>query len=133
MANLAIIGISDWKRTKTDLLDLAAQIEAGASLPTGEYRLDFSDTTQLLAELPPRRLDTLRAIKRSGPVSIYAVAKTLKRHYPRILSWTRPSVLLAGCLARREEGAGAAPATTSNAARRPARSAIGCVALSPKR
>jgi hypothetical protein len=50
---------------------------------------------------------------------------------PRNLSWTRPSALLTGCLARREEDAGAAPATTSNAARRTVRSAIGCVALSP--
>ena len=39
---------------------------------------------ELLAELPPRRLDTLRAIKRLGPVSIYAVAKALGRNYSNV-------------------------------------------------
>ena len=36
------------------------------------------------AELPPRRLDTLREIKRAGPVSIYAVAKALARNYSNV-------------------------------------------------
>jgi predicted transcriptional regulator len=38
----------------------------------------------LLAELPPRRLDTLREIKRRGPESIYAVAKQLGRNYSNV-------------------------------------------------
>lgn len=38
----------------------------------------------MLAELPPSRLDTLRAIKRLGPVSIYAVAKALGRNYSNV-------------------------------------------------
>ena len=38
----------------------------------------------MLAELPPRRLDTLRAIKRLGPVSIYAVAKAHGRNYSNV-------------------------------------------------
>jgi HEPN domain-containing protein len=50
---------------------------------------------------------------------------------PRKLSWTRPSVRLAGCLARRDDDAGAAPARRSNTARRPASRAIGRVAISP--
>jgi len=54
---------------------------------------------------------------------------------PRKLSGTRPSVLLTGCLARRDlscqQRAGAAPARRSNTARQPARRAIGCVADSP--
>jgi hypothetical protein len=54
---------------------------------------------------------------------------------PRKLSWTRPSVLLTGCLARRDlscqQRAGAAPARRSNTARRPVRSAIGRGAISP--
>lgn len=84
MANLAIIGISDWAHTKESLLDLAQNIEAGKGLPEGDYHLGFADAGQLLAELPPRRLDTLRAIKRQGPSSIYAIAKGLGRNYSNV-------------------------------------------------
>lgn len=62
LANLAIIGICNWKAT------VARQADAGAVLPPADYHLGFADALQLLAELPPRRLDTLRAIKLLGPV-----------------------------------------------------------------
>lgn len=35
----------------------------------------MANLAKLLADLPPRRLDTLREIKRRGPESIYAAAK----------------------------------------------------------
>lgn len=38
----------------------------------------------LLAELPPRRLDTLHEIKRNGPLSVHAVAKHLSRNYSNV-------------------------------------------------
>jgi predicted transcriptional regulator len=53
-------------------------------LPEADYHLNFANATQLLSELPPRRLDTLRAIKRLGPVSAYAVAKHLARNYSNV-------------------------------------------------
>lgn len=84
MANLAIIGITDWAATQAQVLDVARRIDAGEQLPEGDYHLGFADAAQLLAELPPRRLDTLRAIKRLGPVSIYAVAKALGRNYSNV-------------------------------------------------
>lgn len=84
MANRAIIGISDWSKTRVGLLSLADQLEAGAVLEPADYHLNFSSAAQLLSELPPRRLDTLREIKRAGPVSIYAVAKALSRNYSNV-------------------------------------------------
>lgn len=48
--------------------------------------------------------------------------------HPKNGSWARSSVRLAGCLARREEAAGEAPARTSNAARQPPSRAIRRVA-----
>ncbi|MDY0036499.1 MAG: MarR family transcriptional regulator [Zoogloea oleivorans] len=53
-------------------------------LEPADYRLNFASAAQLLSELPPRRLDTLREIKRAGPVSIYAVAKALSRNYSNV-------------------------------------------------
>lgn len=84
MANRAIIGITDWGKTKAQLLDMAAQIDAGERLPPADYHLNFASAAQLLAELPPRRLDTLRAIKQRGPASIYAIAKALERNYSNV-------------------------------------------------
>ena len=84
MANRAIIGISDWSKTKEGLLALADQLHAGGEIEPADYRLNFASAAQLLSELPPRRLDTLREIKRAGPVSIYAVAKALSRNYSNV-------------------------------------------------
>jgi predicted transcriptional regulator len=84
MANLAIIGISNWKATAAQALEAARQADAGEALPPADYYLGFADALQLLSELPPRRLDTLRAVKRLGPVSIYAVAKVLERNYSNV-------------------------------------------------
>lgn len=84
MANRAIIGISDWSKTREGLLDLAARMEADDDLAPADYRLNFASAAQLLSELPPRRLDTLREVKRAGPVSIYGVAKALSRNYSNV-------------------------------------------------
>ncbi|SBT04448.1 conserved hypothetical protein [Candidatus Accumulibacter aalborgensis] len=84
MANRAIIGITDWGKTKAQLLDMTARIDAGERLPPADYHLNFASAAQLLAELPPRRLDTLRAIKQRGPASIYAIAKALERNYSNV-------------------------------------------------
>ena len=80
----AIIGIGDWTRAKASLLELAGKMEAGKTLPPCDYRLNFASAADLLAELPPRRLDTLCATKRGGPSSIYAVAKVLGRSYSNV-------------------------------------------------
>lgn len=84
MANRAIIGITDWGKTKAQLLDMTARIDAGERLPPADYHLNFASAAQLLAELPPRRLDTLRAIKQRGPASIYAIGKALERNYSNV-------------------------------------------------
>lgn len=84
MAGMAIIGISDWESMQSRMRDLARRMDAGERLPEGDYHLGFADAAQLLAELPPRRLDTLRAVKALGPVSIYAVAKHLGRNYSNV-------------------------------------------------
>ncbi|WP_298624491.1 MarR family transcriptional regulator [uncultured Zoogloea sp.] len=84
MANCAIIGVSDWSKARDGLLALADALEAGKVGEPADYRLNFASAAQLLSELPPRRLDTLREVKRAGPVSIYAVAKALLRNYSNV-------------------------------------------------
>lgn len=80
----AVVEITDWEQTKQELLDLGRHADAGEDLPEADYHLGFPDAARLLSELPPRRLDTLRAIKSLGPVSVYAVAKSLARNYSNV-------------------------------------------------
>lgn len=82
----AIIGISDWEQTKRELIDLGKRVDAGQLVAEADYHLDFANAEQLLSELPPKRLETLRAVKGSGPTSIYAVAKRLGRNYSNVHS-----------------------------------------------
>lgn len=80
----AIIGITDWERTKAELGALARRLDAGAPVAPGDYHLGFANAALLLAELPPKRLQVLRGIKAAGAVSIYAVAKALGRNYSNV-------------------------------------------------
>ena len=84
MSHLAIIEIADWGATRARVHALADALSRGGTRPSADYHLGFADAAQLLAELPPKRLQTLRAIKRSGPTSIYAVAKQLGRNYSNV-------------------------------------------------
>jgi predicted transcriptional regulator len=73
----AIVGISDWSQTKSDLQALARAIDAGEALPEADYRLNFASPEQLFAELTPARLRLLDTLKATGSLSIQALAKRL--------------------------------------------------------
>lgn len=79
----AVIGITDWDATRAELAALARRVDAGERLPTGDYHLNFASAAELLAELPPKRLATLRALK-AEPTSVYALAKRLGRNYSNV-------------------------------------------------
>lgn len=83
MAN-AIIGITDWDKTSASLIDLGKRLDAGKRLPEADYRLSFPTSTALLEALPPKRLETLRAIRQYGAFSVYALAKHLERNYSNV-------------------------------------------------
>lgn len=80
----AVIGISSWNQTHTELRALAKKIDAGKRLPAADYQLDFPTPMELLAELPPKRLQLLQALKATGPMSVYALAKQLGRNYSNV-------------------------------------------------
>lgn len=80
----AVIGISSWDQTRNELRKLAQKIDAGERLPEAHYQLDFPSPVELLAELPPKRLQILRALKAAGPLSVYALAKQLGRNYSNV-------------------------------------------------
>lgn len=80
----AVIGISSWNQTRGELRTLAKKIDAGKRLPAADYQLDFPTPMELLAELPPKRLQLLRELKATGPMSVYALAKQLGRNYSNV-------------------------------------------------
>ena len=51
---------------------------------TPNYRLSFESARALFAALTPARLDLLDTLRRSGPCSVYALAKTAGRNYSNI-------------------------------------------------
>ncbi|OJZ17291.1 MAG: hypothetical protein BGP21_04710 [Thiobacillus sp. 65-29] len=82
----AIIGITDWTQTRSNLAALARRVDAGERLPEADYMLNFASPVALLEALPPKRLEALRTIRKVGPISIYALAKKLCRNYSNIHS-----------------------------------------------
>ncbi|SRR6266545_302897 len=80
----AIIGISSKGEAFADLREIARRIDAGEKLPQADYRLNFSTAGQLFAELTPKRMEILEILKRSGPVSIYRLAKMAGRNYSNV-------------------------------------------------
>jgi len=73
----AIIGISDWSQTKSELKALARAIDAGEDLPEADYQLSFASAEQLFGELTPFRLRFVDTLKSTGPLSVQALAKRL--------------------------------------------------------
>lgn len=60
--------------------DLAVS-QSGADI---DYHLIFESARTLFSELTPARIDTLDHLRLHGPMSIYALAKELKRNYSNV-------------------------------------------------
>lgn len=59
----------------------AAQADSGASV---DFRLHFESARSLFAELTPARIDLLDSLRRLGPSSVYALAKSAGRNYSNV-------------------------------------------------
>lgn len=58
-----------------------AMAQAGAEI---DYHLIFESARTLFSELTPARIDTLDYLRIHGPMTIYALAKELKRNYSNV-------------------------------------------------
>lgn len=97
----AIIGIANFKDTANQLLAVAARIDKGERLPTADYQLNFATASQLFNELTPKRLELLDTLKRTGPQTVYRLAKMLGRNYSNVHTSVN-SLLALGLIARDE-------------------------------
>jgi predicted transcriptional regulator len=57
------------------------QLAAGEA---ADYRLSFESARMLFAELTPARIDLIDTLRRAGPCSVYALAKTASRNYSNV-------------------------------------------------
>ena len=82
----AIVGTTPISDTYKRALQIARDVDAGIEVPEADYHLNFSDAAQLFGELTVARVRLLDTLKAIGPVSIYALAKKLKRNYSNVHS-----------------------------------------------
>ena len=62
----------------------ANQAAAARKGLTPDFRLSFESARSLFAELTPARLDLLDTLRRIGPCSVYALAKSAERNYSNV-------------------------------------------------
>jgi len=84
MANRAVIGVSDWKRTKSDLRRLAKVLDAAKRVGPADFELNFAQAGDLVAEISRERLRLLAALRAAGPLTVYALARQLERNYSNV-------------------------------------------------
>ncbi len=61
-----------------------SQLAAARRGKSPDYRLSFESARMLFAELTPARLELLDTLRRTGPCSVYALAKTAERNYSNV-------------------------------------------------
>lgn len=69
--------------TKKRTLEQARKVDAGQDVePLCE--IGFEDLPQFFETLTPKRWELIAALKEAGPLTIYALAKRLDRHYRNV-------------------------------------------------
>ena len=102
MANKALVGVADWKRTKSELRRLAKALDAWKRAGPADFELNFAQAGDLVAEITRERLRILAALRASGALSVYALAKQLGRNYSNVHADVK-RLLALGLIERDEE------------------------------
>ena len=68
-----------------------------------DYRLSFESARMLFSELTPARLELLHTLRRVGPCSVYALAKSAERNHSNVRTDVARLEVL-GLIERGEEG-----------------------------
>lgn len=80
----AIIGVQSLDGFFREGKDFARRVDAGARMHETDFELSFSTPAQLVSELSPKRMELLQMLKKSGPLSIRALAKMMGRNYSNV-------------------------------------------------
>ena len=63
---------------------VARQVAGSRQGRPPDYRLSFESARSLFADLTPARIDLLDTLRRTGPSSVYALAKAAERNYSNV-------------------------------------------------
>ncbi|RJQ59704.1 MAG: hypothetical protein C4530_08940 [Desulfobacteraceae bacterium] len=97
------IGIKSTNEFFDEALTIADGLDAGHRPEKPIERLYFGDLQTLLHHLTPKRLELLSVLRKTGPSSINALAKTLQRQYRNVHSEVKDLKML-GLIEKNEEG-----------------------------
>src|SRR5690349_13986809 len=78
--NVRVASVAD----ALDRFEAAWHLATGRKAPAPLEVLSFADLPLLLKTLTPARWELLRELKKLGPVSVFALAKHLKRDYKNV-------------------------------------------------
>jgi predicted transcriptional regulator len=84
------------------------QLAASRRGRSPDFRLSFESARSLFTDLTPARVDLLDTLRRVGPCSVYALAKTAERNYSNVHSDVARLEEL-GLIERTEEGSVSVP------------------------
>jgi predicted transcriptional regulator len=84
------------------------QLAASRRGRSPDFRLSFESARSLFTDLTPARVDLLDTLRRVGPCSVYALAKTAERNYSNVHSDVVRLEEL-GLIERTEEGSVSVP------------------------
>ena len=86
--------IANWSQTMKAIIEVACkgsavrtartQLAVARQGKTPDFRLSFESAKSLFADLTPARLDLLDSLRKSGPCSVYALAKAAERNYSNV-------------------------------------------------
>ena len=96
------VGTLSMNEMGADVLEAWKRAEAGQEVAPREA-LYFADMPLLLASLTAARWSLLEALKASGPISIYALAKNVERNYSNVHSDAK-KLLALGLIEKNEDG-----------------------------
>jgi predicted transcriptional regulator len=78
------VGIKGREEFFDELEKIAGRIDRGEHPSPASERIYFEDARTFFHHITPRRFDLLEELHRSGPISINALAKLLKRNYKNV-------------------------------------------------
>lgn len=78
------VGVMSEEEFNREVVEILEQAEQGAIPETPVERVYFGDMRTFLEYITPKRFALLDTLHKSGPMSIYALAKLLHRHYKNV-------------------------------------------------
>jgi predicted transcriptional regulator len=78
------IGIKSWEESNSETAELLRKFDQGIFPDQPVERVYFHDFKTLLRYITPKRLVLLEELHKSGPMSVNALAKLLKRSYKNV-------------------------------------------------